>query len=147
MVDGLVLGLGHLQHQGPVRARLSRAACGSLSVCKSNGRQFDVFRWLVVGRVVGEDGSSVEQAIVFAKVQLLKVSNSAKGQSKNSAYPAFISDTARTGTTNANADDVRARVDERLAHLLQLGALHGLSQLINGHCRDHRLVFDNGAYQ
>lgn len=49
VVDGLVLGLGHLQHQRPVWARLSGGAGGSRSVGKPDGRQLDVVCRLVVG--------------------------------------------------------------------------------------------------
>lgn len=69
-IDGLHRRLRDLQHDGPVGALLGLGRGGLGAVSKVQSRQRGVLLRLVEGRVVGEDGGSVEVAVVLGKVQL-----------------------------------------------------------------------------
>lgn len=70
-VNRLVRGLRDLQHDGPVRAGLGLTAGRSGTIGKLlSGELLGSVR-LVVGGVVGEDGGTVEGAVVLGEVELL----------------------------------------------------------------------------
>ena len=70
MVDGFVLGLGNFQHDRPIWSLLSLRRSRVLAISKLLCGQLGVLLRLVVGRVIGEDGGTVERAIVLRKVEL-----------------------------------------------------------------------------
>lgn len=70
LVHGLHGRLGNLQHDGPVGALLRLARLRLAAVCQVQSWELDVLLGLVVGGVVGEDGGTVEWAVVFGEVQL-----------------------------------------------------------------------------
>ena len=68
VVDGLQGGLGDFEHDGPVWAFLWGRIRGLFAGCKLQGRKLLRRGGLVVGRVVGEDGSAVEWTVWFGEV-------------------------------------------------------------------------------
>lgn len=70
VVNRLILRLGNFQHDRPVWSLLGVGRSRLLAVGKLLGRQLDILLRLVVGGVVGEDGSTVEGAVVFGEVKL-----------------------------------------------------------------------------
>lgn len=70
LVDRLQRGLGNLQHDGPVRTTLGLRALGLGAVRELLGGQLLRGIRLVVGGVVGEDGGTVEGAVVLGEVEL-----------------------------------------------------------------------------
>ena len=71
LVDGLHRRLGNLQHDRPVRTLLSVGALGLGAVGELQGGELLGGLGLVVGRVVGEDGGTVEGAVVLGEVELV----------------------------------------------------------------------------
>lgn len=69
-VDGLHRRLGNLKHKRPVRALLGFLALGLGAISQLQSRQLLRGIRLVVGRVVGEDGGTVEGAVVLGEVEL-----------------------------------------------------------------------------
>lgn len=133
VAHGLEGRLGNLEHDGPVGTRGGglRSTLGrALAVGELKGGQLDLLVRLVVGRVVGEDGGTVEGAVVFDKVQ-----------------PALVADALGTLATDADTNDVGGGVEQRLDHVLQRLVLHGLSQVVERHGVDEFLVLDHGAWQ
>jgi hypothetical protein len=69
-VNRLVRGLRDLQHDGPVRTGLGLTAGRSGTIGKLLGGELLRGVRLVVGGVVGEDGGTVEGAVVLGEVKL-----------------------------------------------------------------------------
>ena len=90
--------------------------------------QLDVRGRLVVRRVVGEDGGAVEGAVVFGEVE-----------------PALVADAFRALAADADADDVRAGVEEAFAEGNEILVADLLGQGVDGHGRDELLVGDRLA--
>ena len=72
VVDRLHGRLGNFQHDRPVGTLLGVSALRLGAVGQLNGRQLLGGLGLVVGGVVGEDGGTVEGAVVLREVQLIK---------------------------------------------------------------------------
>ena len=70
VVDRLHGGLGDLQHDGPVGTLLLLRARGLGAVRQLESGQLLASLGLVVGGVVGEDGGTVEGAVVLGDVEL-----------------------------------------------------------------------------
>lgn len=70
LVNGLHGRLRNLQHDGPVRTLLCLGRIGLLAVGLVQSRQLGVLLGLVVRGVVGEDGGTVEGAVVLREVEL-----------------------------------------------------------------------------
>lgn len=70
-VNRLVRGLRDLQHDGPVRARFGLSAGRTGTIGKLLGGELLGGVRLVVGGVVGEDGGTVEGAVVLREVELI----------------------------------------------------------------------------
>lgn len=128
VVNGLHGGLGDLQHDGPVRTLLSLGGRGLGAVSQLKGRQLLGLLRLVVGGVVGEDGGTVEGAVVLGEVQ-----------------PALVTNAVGASTTDTDTDNVSGGVEELLGEGHQLLVVHGLSQEIDSHGGDQLLVTDGGA--
>lgn len=71
LVNRLHARLGNLEHNGPVRALLGLRGSSLVAVSKVEGGQLRAGLGLVVGRVVGENGGTVEGTVVLGEVQLL----------------------------------------------------------------------------
>jgi hypothetical protein len=128
LVYRLQAGLGHLQHDRPVRTLLGLGGAGLRAVGQLLGSELDVLLRLVVGRVVGEDGCAVEGAVVFGEVQ-----------------PALVADALGSLATDTDADDVGAGVEEALAEVDELLVVHELNERIDGHGVHELLVVDDCA--
>ncbi len=92
-INGLEVRLGNLHHERPVRSLLGLlrgSALGGVSVLQS--RELDVSLGAVVWRVVGEDGSTVEGAVILGEVE-----------------PALVTDTGRKRATDTDTDNVGRR--------------------------------------
>jgi hypothetical protein len=70
LVNWLHGRLGNLQHDRPVWALLGLARLGFASIGEVLGWELDGLVWLVVWGIVGEDGGTVEGAIVLREVEL-----------------------------------------------------------------------------
>ena len=128
VVDGLHGRLGNLQHDGPVRTLLSLGALGLGAISQLDGGELLGGLGLVVRGVVGEDGGTVEGAVVLGEVQ-----------------PALVTDALGADTTDTNTDNVGGGVEELLGEGHQLLVVHGLSQEVDGHGGDQLLVADGGT--
>jgi len=128
VVDGLHGRLGNLQHDGPVGTLLSLSTLGLGAISQLDGGKLLRGLGLVVGGVVGEDGGTVEGAVVFGEVQ-----------------PALVTDALGAGTTDTNTDNVGGGVEELLGEGHQLLVIHGLGQEVDGHGGDQLRVADGGA--
>lgn len=126
-IDGLHGGLRNLEHDGPVRTLLSLGRRSLLTVGKVESRELDVLLRLVVGGVVGEDGGTVEGAVVLREVQ-----------------PALVTDALRALTSDTDTNDVSGRVVELLGEGHELLVAELLSKVVNSHGVDE-LVVANGA--
>ena len=126
-IDGLHAGLRNLEHDGPVRTLLSLGRRSLLTVGKVESRELDVLLRLVVGRVVGEDGGTVEGAVVLGEVQ-----------------PALVTDALRALTSDTDTNNVGGRVVELLGEGHELLVAELLSKVVNSHGVDE-LVVANGA--
>lgn len=73
VVDRLHRRLGNLQHDGPVRTLLSLSALGLGAIRKLQSGKLLGALGLVVGGVVGEDGGTVEGAVVLGEVELVTI--------------------------------------------------------------------------
>ena len=71
VVDRLHRRLGNLQHDGPVRTFLGLGALGLGAIRELQSGQLLGALGLVVGGVVGEDGGTVEGAVVLGEVELV----------------------------------------------------------------------------
>ena len=91
LVNGLHAGLGNLQHDGPVWTLLGFGGAGLGAICELLSGKLDVLLWLVVWRVVGEDGGAVEWAVILGEVE-----------------PALVANTLRALATETNTNDVCA---------------------------------------
>ena len=67
-VDGLHGRLGNLQHDGPVGALFGIGRRGFAAVGQLKSRQFLVGLGLIVRRIIREDCSAVERAVVLGEV-------------------------------------------------------------------------------
>ena len=119
---------GNLQHDRPVRTFLRLSGLGLRAVGHLDGRELLRSLGLVVGRVVGEDGGTVEGAVILREVE-----------------PALVADSLRASATNTNTNDVSGRVEELLAQTNQFLVAHQLRKMINSHGGDELLVSDSGA--
>ena len=70
LINRLHARLRNLQHDGPVRALLSLGTAGLAAIAQRECGELDIGLGLVVGGVVGEDGGTVEGAVVLGEVQL-----------------------------------------------------------------------------
>ena len=70
VVDRFQRGFGDFEHYGPIRAGFGGGAGLLLAGGKLEGGEVGFGGRLVVGRVVGKDGSAVEGAVVFGEVEL-----------------------------------------------------------------------------
>ena len=70
LVNRLHARLGNLEHDGPVGTLLGLRGSSLVTVGEVEGGQLLVGLGLVVGRVVGEDGGTVEGAVILGEVQL-----------------------------------------------------------------------------
>lgn len=70
MVNRLHRRLGDFQHDRPVRAFLGISRLGLAAVGKVLSWQLDRLVWLIVWRVVGENGRTVEGAVILREVEL-----------------------------------------------------------------------------
>lgn len=128
VVDGLHGGLRDLQHDRPVRTLLSFVALGLGAVSQLEGRKLLGSLRLVVRRVVGEDGGTVEGAVVLREVQ-----------------PALVTDSVGASATDTNTNDVSRGVEELLGKGDKLLVTHSLSKEIHRHGGNELLVADSGA--
>ena len=128
VVNGLHGRLGNLQHDGPVRTFLRLSGLRLRTIGDLEGRELLGGLGLVVGGVVGEDGGTVEGAVILGEVE-----------------PALVTDSLGTSATDTNTDDVGRRVEELLGQTDQLLVAHHLGKMINGHGGDELLVSDGGA--
>ena len=128
VVDRLHGGLGDLQHDGPVGTLLLLRARGLGAVRQLESGQLLASLGLVVGGVVGEDGGTVEGAVVLGEVQ-----------------PALVADSLGTRATDTNTDDVGGGVEELLAEGNELLVAQLLREGIHGHGGHELLVADGGA--
>jgi hypothetical protein len=69
-VDGFHGGFGDFKHEGPVGAFFGRGGGGFVAVGELEGGETGGGLGLVVGGVVGENGSSVEGTVGFGEVEL-----------------------------------------------------------------------------
>jgi len=127
-VDWLHGRLGNLQHDGPVWTLghdllFWLGAVGVLHSCELDGGD-----WLVVWRVVGEDGGAVEWAVVLWEVE-----------------PALVANALWTLATDTNTNDVCAAVEKTLGEIVELGVAHGLGQVVDAHSGNELLVLNGGA--
>lgn len=149
LVDRLHRGLGNLQHDRPVRALLSIGALGLGAVGKLDGGELLGSLGLVVRGVVGEDGGTVEGAVVLGEVELLKsfvsfLSGTFTYKTK-ATYPALVTDSLGASTTDTNTNNVGGGVEELLGEAVQLLVTHVLGKEVHGHGGDQLLVADGGA--
>lgn len=70
LIHGLLGRLRHLQHDRPVRTLLGLGALRLAAISQLLGGELGVLLGLVVRRVVGEDGGTVEGAVVLREVEL-----------------------------------------------------------------------------
>jgi hypothetical protein len=70
MVNWLHGRFRDFQHDGPIRTLLGLTGFGFAAICKILSWELDRLFWLVVWRVVGEDGRTVEGAVVLREVEL-----------------------------------------------------------------------------
>jgi hypothetical protein len=70
LVNWLHGRLGNLQHDGPVWTLLGLGGSWLVTVGEVLSWKLNILLWLVVWGVVGEDGCSVEWAVVFWEVEL-----------------------------------------------------------------------------
>ena len=68
MVNRLHRRLGDFQHDRPVRAFLGLSRLGLAAIGKVLSWQLDRLVWLIVWRVVGENGRTVERAVILRKI-------------------------------------------------------------------------------
>lgn len=61
-------------------------------------------------------------------------------------YPALVANALGASAADTNSNDIRRRVEERLAHLLQLCVAHKLRKRVNRHGVDQRLLPDGGTF-
>lgn len=70
LIYRLHAGLRNFQHDGPVWAFFRFTTRRLLAISEGKGGQLDVGLGLIVRRIVGENGGSVERAVVFREVKL-----------------------------------------------------------------------------
>lgn len=128
VVDGLHGRFGNLQHDGPVGTVLSLGALRLGAVSELKGGQLLGGLGLVVGGVVGEDGGTVEWAVILGEVQ-----------------PALVADAVGAGTTDTNTDNVGGGVEELLGEGHELSVVHSLGEVVDGHGGDQLSVTNGGA--
>ena len=128
VVDGLHGRLRDLQHDRPVRTLLGFVALGLGAVSQLEGRKLLGSLRLVVRRVVGEDGGTVEGAVVLREVQ-----------------PALVTDSVGARATDTNTNDVSRRIEELLGKGSNLLVTHSLSKEIHRHSGNELLVANSGA--
>lgn len=126
-IDRLHGRLRNLEHDGPVRTLLSLGRSSLLTVGKVESRKLGVLLRLVVGGVVGEDGGTVEGAVVLREVQ-----------------PALVTDALRALTSDTDTNDVSGRVVELLGEGHELLVTELLGEVVNSHGVD-KLVVADGA--
>jgi hypothetical protein len=128
LINGLHAGLGDFQHDGPVWALLGLSGAGLGAVGELLSGELDVLLGLVVWRVVGEDGGTVEWAVILGEVE-----------------PALVTNALWSLATETDTNNVGGRVEEALAEIDELLVAHGLNERIDGHGVDELLVVDDCA--
>lgn len=66
-------------------------------------------------------------------------------RTRGEEYPALVADALGARTSDAYANDVGGRVEERLAHLLQRGVVHYFCERVECHGVDEVVVANDGA--
>jgi hypothetical protein len=128
VVNGLHGRLGNLQHDGPVGTVLSLSVLGLGAIGELESGQLLGGLGLVVRGVVGEDGGTVEGAVILGEVQ-----------------PALVTDAVGAGTTDTNTDNVGGGVEELLGEGHELSVVHGLGEVVDSHGGNKLLVTNGGA--
>ena len=72
LIHRLKARFGNLQHDRPVRTRARATIIAFLTIGKLDSRKLHLVGRLVVGRVIGEDGGTVEGTVVFREVKLTR---------------------------------------------------------------------------
>ena len=151
LVNRLHARLGNLKHDGPVGTGLGLTRRRLRTVCVVQSGQLDVILRLVVRRVVGEDGRTVERAVILREVELegerVQVSSLLRLRQLTMiwTYPALVTDAIGASTADADTNDVGRRVVQALGQRDQVLVAHLLDELINVHGVDELVVADGGA--
>jgi hypothetical protein len=95
LVNRLHGRLGNFQHDRPVWAFLGLARLGLASIGEVLSWELDGLVWLVVWGIVGEDGGTVEGAVILREVE-----------------PALVSNSLRASASDTNTNNVSAGVKQ-----------------------------------
>ena len=125
VIHRLHAGLGYLEHDRPVWPGLLLSAARLATISELHCLELDVISGLVEGRVVGENGGTVEGAVRLWEIE-----------------PALVTDTLGTAATDADTNNVCAGIEELLAEADKLLVCHCLDQSIDCHCANELIVLD-----